>query len=663
MNKSIFIPVFFLAFSLRVSAQETEPIFPLPNELPASGENLNQSDPELLQTPDESDELKRHRIHLNRCQAEDLLSIPGMSTSLAEEIIQYRIQYGNFIHPAELQAVPGFEPEKIRQVLPYLRLDEEEKFSLRWMLSNGSHRVLTRFGWKPGSDESKMNPRAPIYFLTRYRYQFSNRFSFGFTLENDAGEPWFSKKMKRGFDFYSGHIYYHGKGLLKSLLLGDMEVNIGQGLLCWTGYAAGRSSSGESAFRQAPVFKPYTSSNETGYRRGIALSLGRDKWGLHIFQSIRQRDINILKVDSMSGKVIAYSNWQTSGYHRTEGELTNQNRLLECMGGISAGYKHKIFHINSNFVYTWTDSKRQPGSEPYRLYDFKGNLSLAGSVDYHISFKNVLLFGELAADDKKGFAFLNGALLALGKETRFSLIYRYYSPRYAALHGRAFGNSSTSKNEQGLYASLSIQPARAILVNSFIDVSMYPWLSYRSKRPVPSYDAFLQVSYIPNRSFQLNLRYRFSSSEIQMAEQKGMSISRSNALRLELQYKISANLQLGGRVDFLWLRTGLMRQSANLLSQHISWKSEHLPFTLQAGISYFRSSGYESRIYAYEPGVAGSFTMPAFQGRGLRYFIQLRINPQRSVSAWILWAQTLGTVSDELSRKELRCQVQYTFHH
>ena len=45
-----------------------------------------------------------------------------------------------------------------------------------------------------------------------------------------------------GFDFYSAHAFYKGGKYLRSVALGDYQIQIGQGLNFWSGYAFGKSA-------------------------------------------------------------------------------------------------------------------------------------------------------------------------------------------------------------------------------------------------------------------------------------------------------------------------------------------------------------------------------------------------------------------------------------
>ena len=59
-----------------------------------------------------------------------------------------------------------------------------------------------------------------------------------------------------------------------------------------------------------------------------------------------------------------------------------------------------------------------------------------------------------------------------------------------------------------------------------------------------------------------------------------------------------------------------------MLSQQVEWK--HRWLQLNAGISWFHTDDYDSRLYQYEPSVRYDFSFPMYYGHGLRYSLMAR---------------------------------------
>ena len=66
----------------------------------------------------------------------------------------------------------------------------------------------------------------------------------GLTAEKDAGEPFFCKYNKKGYDFYSAYFFLQDVKKLKSLAIGNYRVSFGYGLVINTGgFSFGKSGS------------------------------------------------------------------------------------------------------------------------------------------------------------------------------------------------------------------------------------------------------------------------------------------------------------------------------------------------------------------------------------------------------------------------------------
>ena len=168
-----------------------------------------------------------------------------------------------------MQSVEGFDVETIRLIQPFVKVNgdlDQAKLSFRNILNEGSSSLFIRYtrileeqeGFSSIAAEDLAENENARYLgsqdklFTRYRFNYSNNLSLGFTAEKDAGERFTfeddtldSGKVNKnyGFDFYSGHIFLQGFGVLKQLAIGDFQAQFGQGLTFWSGLAFGRTPS------------------------------------------------------------------------------------------------------------------------------------------------------------------------------------------------------------------------------------------------------------------------------------------------------------------------------------------------------------------------------------------------------------------------------------
>src|SRR5690606_24397385 len=106
---------------------------------------------------------------------------------------------------------------------------------------------------------------------------------YGITGEKDAGEPFAFNGQQYAFDFTSVHFFVREKGPVRAFALGDFTINLGQGLIHWQSLAFKKSSAVTDIKRQSEVMRPYHSSGEFNFMRGVGLTLRKNFWEATIF--------------------------------------------------------------------------------------------------------------------------------------------------------------------------------------------------------------------------------------------------------------------------------------------------------------------------------------------------------------------------------------------
>ncbi len=87
--------------------------------------------------------LARHKIQLNTADEATLQSIGLLTPLQISRFLRYRALLGDLLSIYELQAVPGFEPDVIRRILPYVTVGDDlaPHYTLR---DYAQKRVITR---------------------------------------------------------------------------------------------------------------------------------------------------------------------------------------------------------------------------------------------------------------------------------------------------------------------------------------------------------------------------------------------------------------------------------------------------------------------------------------------------------------------------------------
>jgi competence protein ComEA len=61
-------------------------------------------------------------VNINTASLHDLEGLPGVGSSTAQKILDYRNQHGTFHSAEELLAVKGIGPKKLEKMKPFVRV-------------------------------------------------------------------------------------------------------------------------------------------------------------------------------------------------------------------------------------------------------------------------------------------------------------------------------------------------------------------------------------------------------------------------------------------------------------------------------------------------------------------------------------------------------------
>ena len=230
-----------------------------------------------------------HPLNLNSAESEQLQELWLLTDVQINDLLLHRKLFGKLISIYELQSLEYWDMNTIRMVLPFVRVDDkldQLHVGLKEAIKNGKFEAYFRYqtitegksGYEDVPDSIIENSNSYYHgnqdrYYTRLRFSYRTNLSVGITAEKDPGEQFFNGAQKNGFDFYSAHAFYKGGKYLKSVALGDYQVQIGQGLNFWSGFAFGKSADVVNVKKSANPLRAYTSVDETRFLRGAAFEL------------------------------------------------------------------------------------------------------------------------------------------------------------------------------------------------------------------------------------------------------------------------------------------------------------------------------------------------------------------------------------------------------
>lgn len=646
MNKTFKSAILTLFISqANIIAQTDTTIVDLPDEIEETIENfiLDSESNENFDFNDLADEyqyLQRRKINLNTAEFDDLDF--GLLTPIQiQDFLKYRQKSGKLISIYELQSVPSFSVETIKNLLPFVRVreaSEYQKFDPKALLADSRSDLQMRWnrtlekavGYIPDSTKNRY-VGDPNRILVRYRLYAGENIRTGLTMEKDPGEDFFKGSNKVGFDFYSFHLF--GKNIspvLKSVALGDFTASFGQGLILQKGFARNKNADVLSIKRRNSPIKAYSSVNEDLFFRGAGTNLKINKnLDLTLFGSYRKIDGNI-SVDTISNDLfeIAFTSFLESGLHRTENEIDDENSTKQITTGARLNLKKRSFQVALNTVYDRLDNPLKAIEAPFNLFRFSGDRLFNASLDYSLYAGNLHFFGETAIDDNLNISTTDGVLVGLGKYTSASFLYRNFSKEFQSLHGQPFSETRSSQNEQGFYSGLSIRPMKGWKIDGYYDFWNHPWLRFGVDSPSGGNEWLLKIAYKVRKRFEVYIQWRGEnkSQNFQNNETKTdfLTLNKRQYYRLNWKYQFSKFIEWRSRFEISDVFRSNRASGGFLAYQDMVWKIPAKNIQFKTRLAYYSIDDFNARIYTFENDVLNTFTVPSYFGRGTRFYFYCR---------------------------------------
>lgn len=630
----------------------------------------------------ETDQLFRHPLDLNKATAADLERLQILTPVQVQRILRYRELFGPFLSVFELQAVSGCDAQTWRSIRPLVMAGQEKSglYTLPAEMRSADQRLTLRYvriaeraaGFMPDSTGKRFAGGAGQW-LIRYVAQFKRSWQAGWLGEKDAGESFLKGRRLRGFDFNSFHVFMRDRGRVHALALGDFTVRMGQGLIHWQGAGTGQSSEVMMVAMNAEVLKPYQSAGESSFFRGAGITTDRGHFSMTIFGSYRNKDA-ILVRDS-TGRAVSFSSWNETGLHRTAGEIAGRHGLSVLAAGMVLRFQRKRWKISLNGISFRTGLPMQKREAAYNIYSVRGRSWNNVSVSWAGNTRQCYFFGELAADGSLHPALLTGLILSADPIADISLLYRYIGKAYQAMSGSAFTAGALPSDEEGLYLGLSLRPAMGWTLGFYADLFRHSWLKFNVDGPSVGSAFLAELRFVPDKQLECYTRFRIGVSEVNADQVGGMPVlSRQMRAtwRTHAGYKISRDISVRGRVELS--ASGLRHvvpDRGYLWYTEILYKPLGKPVSVVGRVLYFDTESYAARIYAYEQDVLYSYTLPGFSGRGVKFYVLLSADAGRKLKCWLRLGRLLeqggsgfGTGVDRISenhRTDLKLEARWLF--
>ncbi len=405
----------------------------------------DESDPEAaVNFLERLHELAENPVKINSADGTELSRLFFLTDFQIKALADHVKSTGMILSVFEIASIPGFDRRTAEIMNPFITLESpgySGKTNIRIR-----NRFLSNFIIRPDGTGDQY-PGSPWKILTKYKID-GGPFTAGFTAEKDQGERLISGSPPLP-DFLSGYIEYSGKRLLRKVIAGDFSVKFGQGTAINNGIHTGIPLTATGYFPSRNDIKPYTSSDENNFFRGVAAGIAAGKADLLIFISHNRIDATTEATDNSSE--IFISSLYNTGLHNSSSSILKKDAVAETAYGANLGMNLKHVTLGMN----WSGSRlslplKNAMDGPEEIFDLCGRRVDILSVYYTASAGRSLLFGEFSSTGKSNFALVQGFTIRASGRLTINGLYRNYSPGYGGLHSRGPGNSSAGCNEEGI---------------------------------------------------------------------------------------------------------------------------------------------------------------------------------------------------------------------
>lgn len=589
-------------------------------------------------------------INLNRTTPEELSALYILSPYQLGNFFDHKEKHGILLAINELQTIAGFDLGTIRTLLPFVTVNEREdsRSLIQRIKEEDNNYVLLRYGrtlekqqgYTSGEGSRYLGDPNTLY--GRYRISRSHDFSFGFTFEKDAGESFQWSDNTKGFDFYSFHLSLQDKGKFKNITVGDYQLQFGQGLVFGAGFGSGKGAETVNTVKRNSLgVRPYASVLESGFFRGVASTIEFNKVEITGFYSNLNQDANLVNDTTYSNFEEFVNSIQSTGFHRTENELSAKNKINEQSFGGAVQYNfNPRFKIGGTLLNTIYSRPLQKKPNNYNQFEFVGDHNRIASLYTSYVWQNFILFGEGAQSSSGGRAMVGGLMASLSPTIDLAIVLRNYEKDFHSFYANAFSENSRIINERGIYWGIKIQPNRKNSFAAYYDKFSFPWMKFGTESPSDGFEYLGRYTFKPSRSVSLYAQFRQENKQLtQQIEDANLNTLVNGVKKnylVNIDYKVGRSLSLKTRLQASSYELNNETTTGYTLIQDLNFSFWKLNISTRAALF---DTDYANRQYAYEKNVLYAFSIPAYNGLGSRSYFLVQYAASKKLTFWARYSR------------------------
>jgi len=612
-------------------------------------------------------------IDINKTSEQELALLGLLSTEQIAELLAHIDKTGAFMGIYELQVLPAFNIQDIKNISPFITIASEIPLTkLIPGLFEGNTNYTT-LGYSRVNQISRGYTDStylgsPDRMQMRLRLRNPGHLSVGLSAQKDPGETWINNSSVPSTDYLSGHIFLENQGRIKQLVLGDYRLQFGQGLVLGAGFMVGKNVQTVASVKQSNLgVLPYSSITESNFFRGSGLTIKiMESLKVSMFYSNQHLDATPVSDTTLN----AVSSIRTSGLHRTVSELNAKNQLHEQVWGSAITYETKKFTTGVLLVNSQFDKAIIPQNRDYNKFRFSGKRLLNYSWFGQFDAGNFLFFSEIAKTQNAGMAYNFGVIGSISKYVSLSMLYRSFAKDFHSLYGLPFAERGSIGNEKGLYWGLKLYPITNVSISAYFDMYEFPWLNSTTAAPSGGMDFLVRVEHEIDKKARMFIQVRNEQNNVKINSGNVYINQPVKLLKsiLNFDYNLESPISFRSRLQYNRYSEDEV-ENGWLIYQDINYSIMKFGFT--GRVLLFNTDSYNSRQYAYEKDMLFTYNTRVFNGKGLSYYLIMKYKPMRRLSLRLKWSYMKYANQDEIGsgydvisgnhKSQITGQLHYSF--
>lgn len=567
--------------------------------------------------------------------AEVFFITPFQSTALRT----YIAQRGRLYTVDELLMVAGFDSVTVALLKPIAVATESGVHTtFRWsnlthgrsyLLVGASGPIERARGYREGQYEGNA-----MRLYWRYRYVAGRHLTLQIAGDKDAGEALFSHTQQQGFDHYSATLLLNNVGRIRQLAIGNYNLQIGQGVTFWSGFAP-YTTLGGMEYRAGRGVVEASAFAEYGYLTGVATTVAvGHRWDATLFWAYTSLDATIparLSDSTIEGYPTAQS-ISLNGMHRTTTEREKKNQVYETAYGTHVTYHTSNLKIGATAYRMQLDHYIQPAN--YRYYYFRGHDNGNGGIDISYRLHNTVIYGEggLSTNGKGGW--LAGIERLMRTRSRVGLNLHRYDARYWNRYANAISMGGHTYNETAASLTASSLLPWRLQTDAVVSWCYYPEMRSSAYGPSHATDMRIRVGRQMTRRLHVAAQYRYRRQQRNVHEGNDYLLAAAVKQRVQADANYTAgDWQYSMRIVGTTYSHHNEETHGWMTHANIGWKPAGKPIEVAGRITYFDIDDQDANIYAVDQGLAFDNSGTFFNHRGLKYYLVLHC---RLNNAWAI---------------------------